>query len=198
MLKTRSLASLRREQKRNSPETIAFRNKVNELLKGTNPEIEYAIKRDLGSMTNMPFYKERPKRIRLAKEPVDLICEYAELFMTCDDQKFIVELVRKLSINQSQTIRKAAPRIGKKKDIWEHAIPTKIIVAEIIQMILRKDVTDLRKLLNIYRLAGQRSLTKEQNKLLDKYRSSMPHGWDWRNENVDHLARHTAVGIIHS
>ena len=145
----------------------------------------------------MPFYKDRPKVIKFKMTPIDLICEYANLLLTCNDRDFIIELIKKLSINQYQTIRKAAPKIGKKKDIWEHAIPAKIIAEELTTMILNKDLTALKRMLEIYQLAGQRGLTRDQNKLLDLYRSSMPLGWDWRHENVNPLARHTAVGIIH-
>lgn len=197
-MKTKSIRSLKREQKRNSPETIEFKNKVIEFLKNAKPEIEYAIKRDLSIMTSMPFYKDRPKVIRFKMKPIDLICEYAELFITCSDEEFIVNLVKKLSINQNQTIRKAAPRVGSKADIWEHVIPAKVIASELTIMILNKDLTELRKMLEVYERAGQRGLTKEQNKLLDRYRSSMPLHWDWRVDNVNPLARHTEVGIIHN
>ena len=196
-MKTNSIASLRREQVRNSVETIEFKNKVNEFLKSATPELQYAIKRDLSIMTSMPFYKDRPKVVKFKKDPIDLICGYATLFATCPDKEFIIKLIRKLSINQGQTLRKAAPRIGKKKEIWEHVIPAKVITEELIKMVLNNDLTDLRKMLQIYRLAGQRGLTKEENRLLDKYRCSMPLGWDWRHEDVDPLARHTEVGIIY-
>ncbi|MCA0349545.1 MAG: hypothetical protein LCH35_09830 [Bacteroidetes bacterium] len=194
---TKSIASLKREQKRNSQETIEFKNKVIEFLKNAKPEIEYAIKRDLAIMTSMPFYKDRPKVVRFKMKPIDLICEYAELFTTCSDKDFIADLIKKLSINQNQTIRKAAPRIGKKSDIWEHVIPAKIIASELTVMVINNDLSDLRKMLEIYERAGQRGLTKEQNKLLDKYRCSMPSGWDWRLSDINPLARHTEVGIYH-
>jgi muconolactone delta-isomerase len=149
-------------------------------------------------MTSMPFYKDRPEVIRFKMDTIDLVCEYAELFTSCIDDEFIVKLIRNLSINQKQTLRRAAPMIGVKKDIWEHVIPAKVIADEIIKMVLAKDISDLRKLLEIYKIAGQRSLTKEQNKLLDNYRSSMPIGWNWRQENVDPLERHKLAGIFHS
>jgi uncharacterized FlaG/YvyC family protein len=43
-MKTNSKASQRREQKRNSPETLEFKNKINDFLKNAKPEIAYAIK----------------------------------------------------------------------------------------------------------------------------------------------------------
>ncbi len=191
----KSIASIRREQKRNSPETIAFKKKVNALLEYADPVTAYAIKRDLAIMTSMPFYKDRPKVVKFEREPIDLICDYAKLFITCYDQQFISELIRKLSINQGQTLRKAAPRIGIKKEIWEHVIPAKVIADELIKMVLSRDLSDLPRMLEIYRSAGQRGLTKEENRLLDIFRSSMPVGWDWRHSNVDPFARHKLVGI---
>ncbi|MFN3299379.1 MAG: hypothetical protein ACK41Z_04220 [Sediminibacterium sp.] len=194
---TRSIASIKREQKRNSPETIQFKNKVIALLKDAKPEIEYSIKKDLAIMTSMPFYKDRPEIVKFKCEPTELICEYAKLFITCEDKEFVVELIRKLSINQGQTIRKAAPKIGVKKDIWEHVIPAKVIADEIIKMVLSKDISSLKDLLKIYQKAGQRGLTRDENRLLDRYRSSMPEGWDWRVENADILARYKAVGLLY-
>ena len=82
-----------------------------------------------------------------------------------------------------------------KKDIWEHAIPTKCIINAMIDMIKMKDLSKLDQLLNIYIKAGQRGLTKEENKLLSNYHSCMPDGWDWSLHNVDHLARYKIVGI---
>ena len=196
MKKTNSIASLKREEQRNSPKTLAFKIKVNEFLKESKPEIAYAIKRDLACMTNMPFYKDRPKVIRFKMNHIDLICEYAALFKTYQVEEFIIELIKKLSVNQKQIIRKAAPRLGSKKEIWEHAIPTKVIVEELIFMILKKDTTDLCKMLEIYKCAGQRALTKEQDKLLYKYRTSMPENWNWRLKDVNPLARYFEVGIL--
>lgn len=197
MKKTDSAASKRREKQRNSPETIEFKNKVNEFLKNAKPEIAYAIKRDLACMTNMPFYKDRPTIVRFKMPSIDLVCEYLEFFNSAEDKEFVISLLKKLSVNQNQTIRKAAPRIGKKGDIWEHAIPTKVIVDELIEMVKSNDLSDMRKLLEIYNQAGQRGLTNEQNLLLSEYRSTMPLGWDWRHKDVDPLARHKFVGIIH-
>jgi len=66
-----------------------------------------------------------------------------------------------------------------------------------IEMVLKSDIRDLPRLLKVYELSGQRGITKEQDKLLTDYKSSMPHGWDWRKEDVDPLVRHRIVGIFH-
>ena len=108
MKKTNSPASLKREKLRNSPETIVFKNKLSEFLINAKPEIAYAIKRDLACMTNMPFYKDRPKVIRFKMNPADLICEYVDLFKTIPDKDFVIDLVKRLSTNQSQTPKSQA------------------------------------------------------------------------------------------
>ena len=195
-MEIRSKASLGRERQRLSANTIEFKAKIIKLLESADPEISYVIKKDLAIMTNMPFYKDRPEVIRVTKSNIELICEFAKLFCTCKDKDFIIKLVKRLGSNQGQTIRKAAIKIGGKGDIWEHAIPAKFIIDEIISMILRNDITDLILLLKIYEKAGQRGITKAQDELLREYRNCMPNGWNWRNENVDPLARHRVVGIL--
>jgi len=194
-METRSKASIRREQIWFSIKTVEFKSKIISLLEGTDAEVAYVIKKDLAIMTNMPFYKDRPEVLKITKTPIELIHEFARLFCKCEDKEFIIKLIKRLGANQGQTIRKAATRIGEKKDIWEHAIPTKLVVDEMIKMILQNDITDLKKLLKAYEQAGQRGVTKEQDKLLKEYRHHMPDGWDWRGENVDHLARYRKVGI---
>ena len=81
------------------------------------------------------------------------------------------------------------------KDIWEHAIPAKVIVDELIKMIENNCFKGIDRLLELYEIAGQRPLTKDDNKLLDTMKSSMPDGWNWRDVDVDCFARYNAVGI---
>jgi hypothetical protein len=130
MPKTQSLASQKRERQRTHPKTLEFKAKVSALLQKAKPEVAYAIKRDLSVMTNMPFYKDRPEKMKLTLTPIQLVNEYVRFFCICEDKEFIAQLLKKLSINQSQTIRKVAPKIGEVKEIWEHVIPTKVIVDE--------------------------------------------------------------------
>jgi hypothetical protein len=177
-MKEQSLASKKREEKRNSPKTLELKKKVITFLENKNPEAIYAIKRDLACMTSMPFYKDRPKRIKLTLNKQELIVEFMKIFISHNDKKFIIKLIKLLSTNQNQTIRKVSPQIGNKSDIWEHVIPTKYIVDELILMIENEDISDLEKLLNIYRSAGQRGITKDQDLLLAEYKSSMPENWN--------------------
>jgi hypothetical protein len=196
-MKEQSLASKKREEKRKSPKTLDFKRQINSFLEDKNPEIIYAIKRDLACMTSMPFYKDRPERIKLTLSNKELIVEFMKAFIKHNDKEFIIKLVRSLNKNQAQTIRKIAPKIGKKSEIWEHVIPAKFIVEELIVMIEKEDISELQQLLKIYELAGQRGITKEQDLLLSDYRSSMPENWNWREENVNPIIRHEIVGITY-
>ena len=196
-MKEQSLASKKREEKRRSPKTLEFKRQINSFLEDKNPEIIYAIKRDLACMTSMPFYKDRPERIKLTLSNKKLIVEFMKAFVKHNDKEFIIKLLRSLNKNQTQTIRKVAPKIGKKSEIWEHVIPAKVIVDELILMIEKEDISELEQLLKIYELAGQRGITKEQDLLLSDYRSSMPENWNWREENVNPIIRHEIVGITY-
>jgi hypothetical protein len=196
-MKEQSLASKKREEKRKSPKTLEFKKQINSFLEDKNPEIIYAIKRDLACMTSMPFYKDRPEKFKLTLNSKELIIEFMKEFIKHNDKEFIIKLIKSLNKNQAQTIRKIAPKIGKKSEIWEHVIPVKYIVDELIVMIENEDISELEKLLEIYELAGQRGITKEQDLLLSEYRSSMPENWNWREENVNPIIRHEIVGITY-
>lgn len=193
---TRSIISLKREQKRNSFEVMEFKKQVEYFLSDKPEYISYSIKRDLACMTNMPFYKDRPKRVKISLSNVELLEEWIKIFSEHKDFDFITRLLRQLNRNQAQLLRKIAPRKGIKKDIWEHAIPTSFFVNEIISMIKDNDLRDLKKLILLYVEAGQHSLSKEENELLKQYNSSMPSCWDWKNYSVNPLERYLVVGII--
>jgi len=145
-------------------------------------------------MTSMPFYKDRPERIKLTLSNKELIFEFMKEFIEHDDKEFIIILIKSLNKNQAQTIRKVTPKIGKKSEIWEHVIPAKFIVDELIKMIENENISELKKPLSIYKLAGQHGITKEQDLLLLEYRSSMPKGWNWKEKNVNPMIRYEIVG----
>ena len=193
-----SALSKKREEKRNSPETQEFRLKILDLVHDIEAEVAYSIMKDLACMTSMPFYKNRPDKVKITKDHASMLKAYVELLASYHDEEFATKTIKSLNKNQAQLLRKVAPKIGTKKDIWEHAVPAKVIVDEIIMMIKNKDLSMLDKLIDVYQKAGQRALTKDEDQLLSNYKSSMPDGWDWREENVNPLARHTIVGIIHS
>ena len=195
--KERSLLSKKREEKRKSPRTLKFKDDVIKFLDGKDPEIIYAIKRDLACMTSMPFYNDRPKPIKISLSPTQLLIKYMEIFINHEDKDFVITLIKALNKNQAQTIRKVAPKIGKKSEVWEHAIPANYIVDELIKMIEKRDISNLEKLLDIYEFAGQRGITKVEDLLLSEYKSSMPENWDWKDKNVNPLFRHEFVGIKH-
>lgn len=197
-MKERSNLSLKRESKRTSVETEQFKNKLCFLLENAKPEVAYRIKCDLAIQNDMPFYNDRPKRIKGKRIPSrEYLREILFFLIQCEDKDFVKILLKKLSVNQGQIIRKLAPRIGQRKDIWEHAIPAKVIVIELFEMVLKDDLTELDKLLDVYASAGQRGLSKEQDLLLKEYKASMPEEWDWRKSDVDPLARHNKLGIFH-
>jgi hypothetical protein len=197
----RTNLSLKREQKRTSLETLEFKAKLCSLLENAPPIVSYRIKQDLAIQTDMPFYRDRPKKIKGKRISYrDYLKQILNFFILQSDDEFtfIVGLLRRLSVNQNQIIRKLAPRKSIiKKEIWEHAIPVKIIVDELIEMIRKKDISELDKLLDVYELAGQRSLTKEQDFKLKEFKTSMPKGWNWRAIDVNPLERHHIVGIYH-
>ncbi len=139
-IKTQSDASKKREQRRNSPVIKKFREDILALLEYAEPDVAYSIKRDLSIMTDMPFYKHSYLKIKSGKSRQEMIKCYAELLIANDDINFVVKLLKELSKNQGQTIRKVAPRFGKKQDIWEHAIPTRFVTNVIIEMIKNKDL----------------------------------------------------------
>lgn len=196
-MKEQSLASRKREEKRESHKTLEFKKQINAFLDNKDSEVIYAIKRDLACMTSMPFYKDRPKRMKLTLNNKELLVEIMKAFIKYNDKEFTIELIKSLNKNQAQTIRKVAPKIGKKSEIWEHVIPVKYIVDELILMIRNEDIFELEKLLNIYESAGQRGITREQDLLLSEYRSSMPENWNWRETIVNPMIRHEMVGIKH-
>ncbi len=196
-IKERSVLSLKREEKRKSPKTLQFKKEINRFLEGKRPEVIYAIKRDLACMTSMPFYKDRPEKTKINLTHKELIVEYMKAFVTYEDKAFIIKLIKSLNRNQAQTIRKIAPKIGKKSEIWEHVIPASSVANELIKMIDNNDISEIDKLLSIYEAAGQRGITKEQDLLLSKYKSTMPNDWNWRDKNVNPLFRHEIVGIKH-
>lgn len=122
-MKERSIASINRERKRKSPKTLEFKRQINDFLVNQKPEVAYGIKRDLACMTNMPFYKDRPDRIKITLSHKELLIEYMTAFINHSDKEFAIRLIKALNKNQAQTTRKIAPKIGRKSEIWEHAIP---------------------------------------------------------------------------
>jgi len=113
-MEKRSEASLKRENERKSPKTLEFKNKINEFLTGVDPKISYSIKRDLSVMTNMPFYKDRPEVIKVSILVQEMIIKYAELFVTCEDQEFIVKLIKSLKKLESNNKKSCSKNRSKK------------------------------------------------------------------------------------
>src|ERR1700722_1511037 len=115
--KIQSKASIRREVCRNSPETQAFREEIILLIENAEPDVAYSIKRDLSIMTDMPFYKQFKKKVKSDKSRHDMIKAYVKLLVDHANLKLAIKLLKALSKNQGQIIRKAVPRIGQRKDV---------------------------------------------------------------------------------
>jgi len=193
---SQSPASKRREKRRNSLSTVKFREDIEHLLVNAEPQIVYSMKKDLAAMTDMAFYKHRPEVIKVDISAKEIIKGYVHVLASANNMDLAIKSLRELSKNQSQVLRKAALRYGKAKDIWEHAIPVKVIVGELLKMIDSNCFNGIDRLLELYEMAGQRPLTKEDDNLLNTLKYSMPEGWDWRDDDVDIFARYKAVNIV--
>lgn len=202
----RSKLSLKREEERKGEKVQNFKNEIEKFLKDTEaPEdISYQLRKDLGIMTNMPYYKEY-KGIRNRMDKKKIIMDYAALLMEYDNPSFTAKLINALSLNQLQTLRKLSPKskneidrsknIGSNNGVWEHPVPIKYIKEELIKLINDKDFNELNKFLDfIINNTNQIFLTKdEDNKVNSIYKSDMPPGWNWKTGNV--YQRYIDAGI---
>lgn len=191
--------SLRRERKRNHPTTAAFREEVKIFIRDTaaHPEIAYAIQQDLKKKTDMPFYGLPVQRVQRTLKPKALLKAYAELLLRHGNHAFSKQLLQALNRQQQQTIRNMAPKLGPKGHFWDHAIPTAVIIKEVISMLEFGSLDEIDRLLDMYQSAGQRGITAEENRalILCGLQSSMPAGWDWRSSDADPLARYKQANL---
>jgi len=201
MSQKRTTASLRRERRRLSPENQAFRKQLECLMISHHlPErIAYVMKQDLKKMTDMLYYgmnvKSPHKGGRI--ELLEVLKEYVQFLLRVNDLGFASRLLRLLNRQQTQVLRRFAPRIGQKCDVWDHVIPTSYVVAQILEMLSSKNTDDLEILLELYAKAGQRGISKEEDAMLNSHglRDAMPNGWSWRNKNADIFARYRATKV---
>ena len=122
---------------------------------------------------------------------------YIDFLFNVNDIFFSERLLRAISRQQSQVLRRISPRIGLKKDVWDHLIPTSYIVSELLTMLRERNIDDLLKLIDLYVSAGQRGLTKEEDNLLTAHglKNSMPPHWNWRNGSADIFCRYKMLNI---
>ncbi len=195
----RSKASIKREMQRMSPENQALREQLElHIQQQQLPEkIAYAMKQDLKKKTDMLYYKEPVPRMTGLPDLKTVLIQYVQFLIGVNDLTFSATLLRMLNRQQTQTLRRVAPRTGTNKDVWDHVIPTGYIVSEIMRMLEARSIDGLERLLDLYAQAGQRAITKEEDAKLNAsgLRNSMPHGWDWRNEDADLFARYKSAGI---
>ena len=206
--KERSRASIRREQVRNSPATAEFRCQILAFLDAVNAStlIQRRLQKDLSVMTNMPFYGTKFGLIEKDLSYVEIFSIYVELLISYDDLHFSHKLVKSISVQQDQVLRKIAGRSSEEKQkrkaeiamvgVFDHAIPVRVITQAVLEMIEQKDISDLSHLLDVYARAGQRYLTRDQDRIVSsRFRSTMPDGWNWRDVACDPLARYAECGI---
>lgn len=202
-----------------SPENQAFREQLELHFKQQQlpGKFAYAMKQDLKKRPDMLYYKMPDPRMtalpdsrwsvalhllpvpRMSRRPdlKTVLIEYAQFLIGIKDMTFSATLLRMLNRQQNQTLRRVAPRIGKKKDVWDHVIPAGYIVSEILRMVEALSIDGLERLLDLYAQAGQRAITIEEYAKLNAsgLRNAMPHGWDWRSEDADPFARYKSAGV---
>lgn len=202
----RSERSLKREEERNSEKTKQFKDDIEKflILTDASDEISYHLRKDLGVMTNMPYYKEY-KGIRNRMDRKEIILNYVSLLIKYDNPQFTSFLINKLSLNQLQTLRKLSKRpieeikrcreIGPSNGIWEHPIPINYIKRELIKFINNKKYDEIEGFLDyIIDEVSQIFLTKEEDSIVNtNYKKDMPLGWDWKTGNI--YQRYKDVGV---
>lgn len=197
-----STKSLLRKKKRHSPTIVDFRERIEDFLKEVKAEqdIIYSIKRDLSTMTSMEFYGRPKQRVRCRSDK-DTILQYIGLLKEYNDFDFSEKLLKKLSVQQNQVLRRLVPRRGSptpgKKGNWDHAVPTAVVVREIIAMLQKRRFTHLEKLLELYICGGQVHLTHEENQRLNSLglNNRMPESWNWREKKPNPFERYVVAGI---
>ena len=205
----RSQKSLKREQKRNSPQICEFRAQVEAFLKETEApdNLAYYLRQDLSKMTSMEYYGVPNKGLRTRiLEPKEVIYLYCELLIRHNSPVFSRRLIRKISVHQNQSIRRLfsknkvqrgrEARIGKSKGIWEHPIPIRYVCSVLIDFVNQKDLRNIDRFLNRMSSVGQVFLTHEQNNRVHTlYPDSMPEGWIWDSPVCDTRIRHLLAGL---
>ena len=197
----RTKASIRRETKRMSPENQDFRIQLELLIQEHQlPElVAYVMKQDLKKMTDMLYYGMELQRPQTYARPAlrEVLVQYAQFLLKVNNLQFASALLRMLNRQQNQVLRRFAPRLGSKKDVWDHVIPTSFVVSEIICMLNAKKMDDLELILDLYFRAGQRGITKNEDARLNSLglRDTMPPNWNWRAVEPDVFARYRAAKI---
>ena len=189
-----------------SPGNAEFREKILDFLAVTNAdnEIEYSIQNDLSKKMDHPFYGIKKIKVKITRTPTELMEEYCRLLMLYDDQVFAKKLFQALNSQQTQTFRKLPLRsksqLERKKRIqqgvWEHPIPAKCVVQEIVRSISEKNESRIKRVISVYQRAGIVFLSKEDNNLVNiKYRDRMPDNWCWDDDVLDAFVRYRLAGI---
>ena len=196
------------EEKRNSPEVQAFKKRIREFLKKTNPPdwMQYKILCDLSKKIDMPFYGEPKKRIGCDKTVVEIAKTYVDLLIEYGDNRFAEELMEWLSRQQSQTFRRIHARPPKQKErrsrskngVYEHPVPTNYSIKFLLRCIKGKRRNEACRYIDfLHQSVPQVFLNEKENKAVnEKFKDTMPKGWNWKTDSP--FVRYRLTGIPES
>lgn len=145
-------------------------------------------------------------RIEILK-PRKLVEQYCELLIRQNDHAFSGKLLRKLSVQQNQSIRKLFPKskaqrdresmIGKSNGIWEHPIPIRYVCKVLTELVSQGNIKTVSRFLDRICLVNQVFLTSEEDACVNAlYRDSMPEGWGWESPYSDVYIRYHSAGLL--
>lgn len=192
-------------EKRNSPEVKIFKEKIETFFKEANvpPEIQYKIRVDLSKKMDMPYYKEKKLCIKSNISCVEIAKKYIKYLIEYGNDDFSEKLINELTKHQQQTLRKIHPR-EKRQDleedegyVWEHPIPTNYSKQRILEYIEKKNLDKAKAFIDYLSSVPQIALSeKDDKKVNEKWKDSMPAGWDWEvSGKNDPFARYKAAKI---
>ena len=211
-----SIASLKRQEQRESEEMQAFKRQILAFLDSTeaSPDIRYHIIKDLAKMTNMPFYKDSHYGRRNRMAPDQAAKNYCALFSRyyadTQDVAFIEKMFSWLTRQQQQQFRKLsrlpATQKAKRADaikrgatgVYEHPIPVNYTKKLLISYIVADEQPLIHGYIdfvygNTYQVFLESYLNAKVNRL---FHDTMPPDWDWTDPQRNHVfARYVAAEI---
>lgn len=184
-----------------SEENQLFKRELEEFMKKCtlSDELIYRIKLDLKKRMNMPYYGEdigSKARSRMYKE---LLVSLIEKLVVYKKSDFTEKLLRMLSEQQQQKLIRGQVKRGNRfatgLGVWEHVMPVRYFVDEIIGLINREEISSFETLFAQYTKYGQVFLSNEDDLKLARYKFTMPEIYNWRDENHDPLIRYDLCGL---
>lgn len=196
--------TLKLEQKRNSPEVQAFKQRVLIFLNTVNAsdEIKYKLRTDLAKKIDMPFYKDTGIKIPNIIKPIECAKEYVKLLIEYNNNDFTNELFSWLTKQQNQTLRKLHIVSQKQKDrkkkypggVMEHPVPANYSRNMLLTFIKNKQFVEACDYLDFMSTVPQIYLTRQEDELVNAIsKDDMPNGWNWKTD--DPFIRYVRAGI---